>query len=117
MPRKAAIITVITAGLLTLLSPAGSSAATHDRVVTDDPVDWTPHVLDGRVRGTATVGGTTVVVGDFTQVTEQGSTEPINRTDIFAFDDQGRITAFRPKVTGSEIFDVIPSGDGQSVYI
>jgi hypothetical protein len=95
-----------------------STAAQHDRVVSANPVDWTPHVLDGRVRGIATVGSTTVVVGDFSRVREQGSTATVSRSDIFAFDDQGRISStFVPTITGSEVFDVIPSGDGRTVYI
>jgi hypothetical protein len=101
------------------LAVAGvSSAAEHPRVASANPADWTPHVLDGRVRGMATVAGTTVVVGDFSKVREQGSSTTIARSDIFAFDSSGKIsTTFTPTVTGSEVFDVIPAGDGRSVYI
>lgn len=119
MPRKsAALIAVITAGVLPLLSAGGSEAVEHRTVVSADPVDWTPQVLDGRVRGTATVGSTTVVVGDFTQVLEHDAADPVERRDIFAFDDRGRIIqTFAPRIHGSEVFDVLPSGDGRSVYI
>lgn len=119
MPRiSAVVIAAITAGLLPLLSASGSAAVDHETVVSSDPVDWTPHVLDGRVRGTATVGSTTVVVGDFSQVREHDAVGSVSRSDIFAFDDQGRISrTFVPDVVGSQIHDVIPSGDGQSVYI
>jgi hypothetical protein len=118
--RARAALAVI--GAVAIAAPLGlsavSSAAEHATVTSDDPADWTPHVLDGRVRGMATVGGTTVVVGDFTRVREQGSTTAIARSDIFAFDSTGKVsTTFVPTVTGSEVFDVIPSGDGQSVYI
>lgn len=118
MPRRAVIITAITAVLLPTLLSTHSTAAEHPTVVSADPVDWTPHVLDGRVRGMATVGATTVVVGDFSKVREEGATEKIRRNDIFAFDDQGKVsTTFVPEIVGSEVFDVIPSGDGRSVYI
>jgi hypothetical protein len=115
----------VSTSLLSLLVPlliAGSGttahAAAHETVVSDNPVDWTPHVLDGKVRGIATVGDTTVAVGDFTQVREQGSSNVITRELIFAFDSAGHISStFVPEVTGNEIYDVIPTGDGQSVYI
>lgn len=95
-----------------------SVAAEHDRVTSANPVDWTPHVLDGKVRGIAEVGSTTVAVGDFTQVREQGSSSVVTRNRIFAFDSAGKIsTTFVPVITGAEILDVIPAGDGQSVYI
>lgn len=118
--RLGSVLTVLGAAAvaapLTLVGV--SSAADHPRVTSADPVDWTPHVLDGRVRGTATVAGTTVVVGDFSKVREQGSSTTIARSDVFAFDSAGRVsTTFTPTVTGSEVFDVIPAGDGRSVYI
>lgn len=119
MPRLSAVVgAALTAGLALSLVPGGSVASEPGVLVADDPVDWTPDVLDGRVRGIATVGATTVVVGDFSKVREKGSADPVSRSDIFAFDDQGRIsTTFVPRIDGSEVFDVIPSGDGTSVYI
>ena len=97
---------------------ATAEPVTHGRVVSANPADTTPHVLDGRVRGIATVGSTTVAVGNFTQVREQGSSTTINRSRIFAFDQGGKIsTTFVPVVNGSEVFDVIPAGDGKSVYV
>ncbi len=127
MPRKAAVLaTAIATGLISVLAAGGSTAAEHSAVVSADPVDWTPQVLDGRVRGIATVGTTTVVVGDFTQVQQVAgdpadpgaSGQTLDRSDIFAFDEQGKVsTSFVPEIEGSEVFDVIPSGDGQSVYI
>ena len=133
MPRRAAVLaTTFATGFITVLPAGGSIAAEHtiavehSAVVSADPVDWTPQVLDGRVRGIATVGTTTVVVGDFTQVQQVASDpadpgapgQPLDRKDIFAFDEQGRVsTSFVPEIEGSEVFDVIPSGDGQSVYI
>lgn len=97
---------------------ATAAAVQHGRVVSADPVDWTPHILDGKVRGIATVGSTTVAVGDFTKVREQGSSTVLTRSRILAFDSEGKIsTTFNPTVVGSEVFDVVPSGDGTSVYV
>jgi hypothetical protein len=117
--RPALGTAIVLAALSIPLATAGASQAVeHDRVVSANPVDWTPQVLDGKVRGVATVGSTTVAVGDFTQVREQGSSATVARNLIFAFDSAGRISSsFVPAVTGTEIFDVIPSGDGHSVYI
>lgn len=104
--------------LLLVGAGAPAQAAAHDRIVSADPVDWTPHVLDGKVRGVATVGDTHVAVGDFTQVREQGSSTVLTRNRIFAFDSTGKISStFVPAIQGKEIYDVIPAGDGQSVYI
>lgn len=103
---------------LGLTGTSASALTPHGKVVSADPVDWTPHVLDGRVRGIARVGNTTVAVGKFTQVREQGSSQVLSRKLIFAFDQAGNISStFKPAVTGTEIYDVIPAGDGQTVYV
>lgn len=71
-----------------------------------------------KVNATATVGDVTVAVGDFTKVREHGAMACTSRKDLFAFDSTGRISrTFRPKVNGSEVFDVVLAGDGQTVYI
>lgn len=117
---RPALGVAVAIGVLTIpvVTAGASQAFEQDRVVSADPVDWTPHVLDGKVRGTATVGSTTVAVGDFTEVREEGSSETLIRNRIFAFDSTGQISStFVPAVTGKEIYDVIPSGDGESVYI
>lgn len=90
----------------------------HDRVVSADPADWTPLVENGKgVFQTATVGGTTVAVGDFSSVRRRGAASSVTRNRIFAFDSSGNIsTSFVPDVP-ARIWDVIPAGDGQSVFI
>ncbi|MGH3354790.1 MAG: hypothetical protein ACRDOJ_02770 [Nocardioidaceae bacterium] len=97
----------------------GYAGMQHDRLVSDNPVDWTPIVEeDGRgVFGTATVGGTTVAVGEFSSVRERGAASPVTRNNIFAFDSSGSISdTFVPGIA-DRVFDVIPAGDGQSVYV
>ncbi len=97
---------------------AATAAYQQEAVVSANPVDWTPQVDSGRVRSMATVDGITVAVGNFSSVHETGSTTSVARSDIFAFDSQGHIsTTFVPRFTGSELYDVIASGDGRSVYV
>lgn len=95
-----------------------SSAMPLAAVVSADPADWTPDVLDGEVRSTATVGGVTVAVGDFTQVRERSTGTIFDRQDIFAFDATGKVlTSFAPRFTGNAINDVVAAGDGKSVFV
>ncbi|HEX2175483.1 MAG TPA: hypothetical protein VHG70_06205 [Nocardioidaceae bacterium] len=103
--------------LLVAVMPAYGGLHRHDVLVSADPEDWTPHVEDGKVFATATVDGITVAVGDFTRVTEAVSGQSFARSDSFAFDPSGQVTAFAPVTNGSTVFDVEPAGDGRSVYI
>ncbi|MGJ6965002.1 hypothetical protein ACSDR0_24135 [Streptosporangium sp. G11] len=88
------------------LVPTGIAAAgttKHSRVVSADPVDTTPHVLDGIVNAIALVGGTVVVGGSFGEVREAGSTRVarvLSRTNLFAYDlATGRILpGFAPRL-------------------
>ncbi|MEU4830627.1 hypothetical protein [Streptosporangium sp. NPDC023615] len=58
----------------------------HGRVVSADPVDTTPHVLDGIVNALALVGGTVVVGGSFTGVREAGGSATFRHRNLFAYD-------------------------------
>lgn len=103
---------------LTMVSPPSMAAVPQSQIVSQNPDDWTPNVLDGQVNSMATVDGITVAVGDFTQVEESGSSTVIDRKQIFAFDSSGHVLDyFHPVPTGKEIWDVIPAGDGDHVYV
>ncbi len=98
--------------------PANADDVGQGSIVSANPDDWTPDVLDGKVRQTATVGEITVAVGDFTKVRSRGSDTVLARSLIFAFDSQGQVsTTFVPQVSGKAVFDVIDSGDGSTVFI
>ncbi|MFI6506202.1 hypothetical protein ACIBCT_01230 [Streptosporangium sp. NPDC050855] len=58
----------------------------HPRVVSADPVDTTPHVLDGIVNALALVDGTVVVGGAFGAVREAGGSRVLRRRNLFAYD-------------------------------
>ena len=55
-------------------------------VVNADPVDWTPHVLDGEVDAVAQVGNLMVIGGTFTQVQDASGGTTYVRPYLAAFD-------------------------------
>ncbi len=83
-------------------APATAVSAPLPKVVSANPVDNTPHVLDGTVRAIAEVGGTVVVGGSFTQVRNAANTATINRSNLIAYDaSTGRVLgAFAPVLDG-----------------
>ena len=83
-----------------ITTPAMGSDAPHDRVVSGDPANWTPHALDNSIRAIEQVGDVVVAGGDFTRIAtndlgEQNST----RRRVFAFDAStgDLITASSPR--------------------
>jgi hypothetical protein len=94
----AASVLATVAGIST---PASAQPVTQSLVVSDDPVDYTPHALTGRVYGIVVIGDTVVVGGGFKGVTEADGT-PVDRDYLFAFDkDTGEISnTFVPDLDG-----------------
>ncbi|WP_245775281.1 NHL repeat-containing protein [Nonomuraea wenchangensis] len=82
-----------------------------------DPVDTTPHVLDGIVNAIAVVGRTVVVGGSFSEVTDAARKQVLARDNLFAFDlPTGRILpGFAPVVPGP--VRGLAAGDGGTVYV
>jgi beta-propeller uncharacterized protein DUF5122 len=120
--RGAVAAIVVLAALLACLPSTGAGAvqATHNAVVSANPADFTPHVVDGQVNAIAPVGGTNTVVvgGTFTLVRRAGTTATLTRNHLFAFDrSSGAIsTSFAPLLNGPvETLAVAP--DGRSVYV
>ena len=74
----------------------------HGVVVSDNPVNYTPHALDGTVRAIATVGNVVYVGGTFTKVTNAGSTTQLTRGYLFAFN----------RTSGEVLLDFAPVLDG-----
>jgi PKD repeat protein len=110
---------VAATGLLVL---AAHSASAYDvaqpNIVTDNPADWTPDVVDGGVRYLAQVGSTMVAGGTFTQVKDHISNTVQNRKYVFAFDaTTGQLNPnFHPTLDGA-VYAIVPSADGQSVFL
>jgi hypothetical protein len=112
----AAAATLTTVAVAGAPAPAAVSDITHSNVVSTNPVDFTPHVVDGVVRAFALVGNKVVVGGNFTQVREAGKTAVINRNNIFAYDlNTGKVdTAFVPTVD-STVY-ALETGADNTVY-
>jgi hypothetical protein len=113
------------AGSLMLLAvgaaPAGAVNADHgDRVVSADPADFTPHVMDGSVNAITQIGNRIIAAGTFTRVSPAGTfantADDVVRNRIFAFDaTTGAIDpSFNPNLGGAaNSLDT----DGTSVYV
>jgi PKD repeat protein len=112
-----AVATAITVWLV----PVQASQAvqvTQDRVVSDDPANFTPNVLDGSVKAILQVGNTILIGGDFHQLQAAGGGPILTRNNLAAFDAAtGAIsTTFVPNPDG-EVTTIIASGDSTSVYL
>ena len=118
----AAVITVALAAALMVVGAAEAGAVptgNHaNRVVSDDPANNTPRVMDGYVNSFAQVGDVMVVAGNFTTVTTASDPDTnVARSHLFAFSiSTGQLTSFAPALNG-EVTDVESTGDGQSVWI
>jgi PKD repeat protein len=122
MRRQAWAATVAAAVGLAVLAGTPASAVQsvpHQVVSNPDPVNWTPHVLDGDVRAIEEVGDTTLVGGNFHSVRNaDGDLTSLDRDYLFAYDgDTGTVsTSFAPTLNGM-VYDIEPSGDGQTAYV
>ncbi|WP_433352335.1 delta-60 repeat domain-containing protein [Microtetraspora malaysiensis] len=99
--------------------PAGTAQAgvRQPVVVSQKPVANTPHVLDGIVNAIALVGGTVVVGGDFSAVSDAGSNTRLPRQNLFAYDLRtGRVLRnFAPEMSGPVY--ALTAGDDATVYV
>jgi hypothetical protein len=101
MRRRLLAAAVIVSTAVACAHPAAADLA-HPTVVATNPVDFTPHVLDGTVWTMAVVGDTVVVGGAFTKVTDSSRRNTYARRNIFAFGlRDGAIRAFAPALDGA----------------
>lgn len=93
---------LLSAALALAVTGAPAHADTpQPAVVSADPVDWTPHVLDGTVRAIARVGTVIVVGGDFRTVQDARTGRVRRQPYLFAFDARtGALLPFRPRLDG-----------------
>jgi hypothetical protein len=115
MRRRLFAAALLIPAVLLGATPAVADQA-HPRVVSANPVDFTPHVLDGMVWSIAVVGDTVVVGGSFSRVANSRRTQTYARKNIFAYGlRDGVIRPFAPAVDGS-VFALAPGVNG-TVYL
>ncbi|MFL6179955.1 MAG: hypothetical protein ACJ74E_08905 [Actinomycetes bacterium] len=99
-------------------STASGQQPAQDVVVSANPADWTPQVLDGRVNAMVQIGDTVIAGGTFTKIADAGSNRTINQSYLFAFDaTSGAIDSrFDPRLDG-DVEALAASPDGKSVIV
>ena len=119
MGRRVLLALLSAAVLVGLMTQPGAAVNVPQAVVvSSNPADWTPHVLDGKVAAIVQVGNKMVAGGQFTQVASTAApTTPIARSNIFAFDaTTGAIdTAFAP-VLDAQVESLAVAPDGLHVF-
>jgi hypothetical protein len=101
-----AVSSLLVVGLAS--SPAGAVNANHgNQVVSANPADFTPHVMNGSVNAITQVGNKIIAAGTFTSVSPSGTFgntgDDVTRNRIFAFDaTTGAIDpSFNPNLGGA----------------
>jgi hypothetical protein len=119
MGRRVLLALLSAAVLVGLVAQPGAAVnVPQAAVVSSNPADWTPHVLDGRVNAIVQIGNTIVAGGQFTQVASAADrTTAIPRSNIFAFDaTTGAIDpAFAP-VLDAQVESLAAAPDGLHVF-
>jgi hypothetical protein len=116
--RLRPLLPLVLFALVLPVTPAGAVQTAHDRVVSADPVNWTPHVLDGSVRAIVQIGDRVIAGGTFTQVRAANDATVLARRNVFAFSaTTGAIDpGFAPDVDGM-VEALVAAPDGRSVFL
>ncbi len=110
---------IVIAGVgVPLAAPVSAQTVAQPAIVSDNPANFTPNVLDGRVTSFAQVGNLIIAGGNFSRVQAAGSGTTLTRNNLMAFNaTTGQIsTTFTPNVAG-QVYDVEAAADGTSVYV
>src|SRR3954452_7910609 len=96
----------------------GNTAPQPGKIVSEDPADFTPNILDGTVNSITQIGDKIIVGGTFTQVQEVNSSVILTRNHLLAFNaTTGKVsTTFTPNPNGT-VYKVQAAADGSTVYI
>ncbi|GAA2620584.1 hypothetical protein GCM10010399_59570 [Dactylosporangium fulvum] len=113
--RRRLIAAAATALAAVAVAIPASAALNHPAPVSTNPVDYTPHVLDGEVRAFALVGDTVVVGGDFQNVADATRKTRYKRSNLFAYRaSTGEILPFAPQV--DDVVLTLAPGPDNTVY-
>ena len=117
LAAAAAALAAILALNLATAAPAAADIP-HVATVSANPVDYTPHVLDGTVWDVTLVGtGTVVVAGDFSEVSDSTGKTIYNRNNLFAYNlTTGAVLPLAVQVD-APVYAVAGTPDGLSVYL
>lgn len=104
---------------MSLHAPAHAAGVEHDRTVSADPVDFTPHVLDGEIFAIAELGDIVVLGGAFTQARNAAAGSPVvARHNLLAFDrSTGEILSSFAPLVDDTVRTLTAGPDGRSVYV
>lgn len=112
-------VTLVVAAMLVMaMAPAAVAApgVRHPALVSQNPADDTPRVLDGRVLSLTRVGNEMIVGGDFTRVATNAGT--VSRSNLFAFDMRtGLLSAGFHPAADAPVAALASAGDGRSVFV
>ncbi|MET9338551.1 hypothetical protein [Nonomuraea sp. NPDC003804] len=100
-----------------LAALVAATPVAHTRVVATNPVDTTPHVLDGIVNAITLVGDTVIVGGAFSEVSDSSRTFVVERDNLFAYNV--RTGAILPEFAPSlddPVYALAP-GEDDTVYV
>jgi len=114
LARRAVAALALLAPLLAA-SPASAVQVAQNVIVSPDPADFTPNVLNARVNAIVQVGNTMVVGGSFDQVAEPGG-PTLTRDHLFAFDaTTGAISSVFTTSTSDHVLAL--ATDGTDVFV
>jgi hypothetical protein len=117
--RMSAVAAVASLSVICTAFAAQASVPDQTSIVSDNPVNNTPQVLNGHVDALVQVGDTVYVGGKFTGIQEKGSDAVISKTDLFAYSaSTGQVDDdFTATVTGGAVKDLLVAPDGASMWI
>jgi hypothetical protein len=93
---------------------AGTPAVTHSGLVNPNPIDHTPHVIDGRTEAVLDLGSRVIVGGTFTKVKRYNQPTQFDRPYLFAYDKATGVidTTFLPRPNG-KVTALLRAPDGK----
>ena len=114
--RLLAAATVAAVAVATVGALPAAADIEQPAIVSANPVDFTPDVLDGTVWSMTVVGDTVVVGGAFSRVSDSSRKQTYARKNIFAFNvNTGAVSSFAPDVDGA-VYS-LAAGANDTVYL
>jgi hypothetical protein len=115
--RRFIVLFTCVSALLSWSPLTAGALVTHSTVVSENPADGTPSVLDGQVNAIVQIGDEVIVGGTFTRVADSTGAE-YARPYLFAFSAQTQLIlpAFNGSIN-SVVTSILAAPDGRTIYI